>query len=53
VKDHERLDSQTPRKNVAAAGRINNGFMSRARFIVVAGFSSHFNRVDVDQEATG
>lgn len=41
-----------PEKNVAA-GRINNGFMSQARFIVVAGFSSHFDRVDVDQEAPG
>ncbi|SVC11148.1 uncharacterized protein METZ01_LOCUS264002 [marine metagenome] len=47
------LTPKHPEKNVAAAGSINNGFMSRARFIVAAGFSSHFNRVDVDQEAPG
>ncbi|MEC7812671.1 MAG: hypothetical protein VX598_07655 [Verrucomicrobiota bacterium] len=47
------LTSKHPTLKAAAAGRINNGFMSWARFIAVARFSSHFNRVDVDQATPG
>jgi hypothetical protein len=53
LKDDDLLPPNHPTHQAAVTGRTNNGFMSRARFIAVACFSSHFNRVDVDQANSG